>query len=110
MRLLKRDLKTVWLKKRKVTDSPKGGQKIEYVDPQELKMVIKPASVSVMAQIYGERLNTVKECQYQGELIQEVRNEKDGVCVGISKDEKPNYEITSIQTFTDHLTIILERL
>ena len=110
MRLMARDLSTVTLKRREVTKDNKGNQKIDFIEPVEIKMVIQPATSSVLAQIYGEKLNTVKSCKYQGIAIQEGQNELDGVCVYVGATEKPDYKIASIQTFTDHVNVTLERL
>lgn len=110
MRLTKKDTQEVFLKRREVTVVPKVGEKIEYIDPKPIRMDIQPAEGVVMAQIYGNKLNTVKTCKYIGTDIVEGRNELDGVCIFVGKDEKPDFHITSIKTYSQHTNVILERL
>ena len=105
MRLLKNNLQTVYLKKRKVTLDEEAEEIITYpYDPIELRM-----NVQVNAQIYGSKLETMKACKYQGDKINEAQNELDGVCVYVGKDEEPDFTIKSIQTFSTHKNIMLER-
>ncbi|MGX7195159.1 hypothetical protein [Enterococcus olivae] len=110
MRLTKKDTQEVILKKRQVTIVPKGGEKIEYIEPKPIRMTIQPAEGLVMAQIYGNKLSTVKACKYIGTDIIEGQNELDGVCVYVSEDEKPDFYISSIKTYSQHTNVVLERL
>lgn len=110
MRLRERDLQTVYLKKRKVTHDEEAEEIITYpFDPIELSMNVQAASGTVNAQIYGSKLETMKACKYQGDTINEAQNELDGVCVYVGKDEEPDFTIKSIQTFSTHKKIMLER-
>lgn len=110
MRLRERDLQIVYLKKRKVTHDEEAEEIITYpFDPIELSMNVQAASGTVNAQIYGSKLETMKACKYQGDTINEAQNELDGVCVYVGKDEEPDFTIKSIQTFSTHKNIILER-
>lgn len=78
-------------------------------DPIELSMNVQAASGTVNAQIYGSKLETMKACKYQGDKISESQNELDGICVYVGKDEEPDFTIKSIQTFSTHKNIMLER-
>lgn len=110
MRLRERDLQIVYLKKRKVTHDEEAEEIITYpFDPIELSMNVQAASGTVNAQIYGRKLETMKACKYQGDTINEAQNELDGVCVYVGKDEEPDFTIKSIQTFSTHKNIMLER-
>lgn len=110
MRLRERDLQIVYLKKRKVTHDEEAEEIITYpFDPIELSMNVQAASGTVNAQIYGSKLETMKACKYQGDTINETQNELDGVCVYVGKDEEPDFTIKSIQTFSTHKNIMLER-
>jgi hypothetical protein len=110
MRLRERDLKTVYLKRRKVAHDDEAEEIITYpYDPIELRMNVQAASGTVNAQIYGSKLETMKSCKYQGDEINEGQNELDGVCVYVDKDEEPDFTIKSIQTFSTHKNIMLER-
>lgn len=110
MRLRERDLQIVYLKKRKVTHDEEAEEIITYpFDPIELSMNVQAASGTVNAQIHGSKLETMKACKYQGDTINESQNELDGVCVYVGKDEEPDFTIKSIQTFSTHKNIMLER-
>jgi len=110
MRLRERDLQTVYLKKRKVTHDEEAEEIITYpFEPIELRMNVQTASGTVNAQIYGSKLETMKACKYQGDKISESQNELDGICVYVGKDEEPDFTIKSIQTFSTHKNIMLER-
>lgn len=110
MRLRERDLQIVYLKKRKVTHDEEAEEIITYpFDPIELSMNVQAASGTVNAQIYGSKLETMKACKYQGDKISESQNELDGICVYVGKDEEPDFTIKSIQTFSTHKNIMLER-
>lgn len=111
MRLRKRDLQTVWLKERIVTKGPTGKETITYSDdPIEIEMNIQSARGLVRAQIYGNKLSSVKSCLYQGDEINEGQQEKWGGCYKVDKLSKPDYEIASIQPSSTHTNVTLERL
>jgi len=111
MRLSKRSLKTVYLKKRKVELDDEATEIVSYPEePIELKMNVQAASGTVNAQIYGSTLAIMKACKYQGNLINEAENELDGICVYVDKAENPDFKIVSIQTFSTHKNIMLERM
>lgn len=111
MRLMQRDLKTVYLKKRVVGQDDEANDVYTFSkDCEALKMVIRSGGGAVLAQIYGDRLPYIKSCQYQGDLLNEGQNEGDGICLNVSSDEEPDYKINSIQTFTHHKNVILERI
>ncbi|WEG74413.1 hypothetical protein [Vagococcus intermedius] len=111
MRLKERELITVYLKKHLVTENSDGDETIIYSDKSvELKMNVQNAGGTVNAQIYGMRLPYIKACKYQGLVIKEGENELDGLCVFVESEDRPDYHIQSIQTFSTHLNIMIERL
>ena len=110
MKLRERDMQTVYLKKREVILDEEATEIITYpFEPIELRMNVQAASGTVNAQIYGSKLETMKACKYQGDKINESQNELDGICVYVGKDEEPDFTIKSIQTFSTHKNIMLER-
>lgn len=110
MRLREKDLQTVYLKKRKVELDEEATEIVTYpYDPIELRMNVQAASGTVNAQIYGSKLESMKACKYQGDKINEGQNELDGICVYVGKDEDPDFIIKSINTFSTHKNIMLER-
>lgn len=111
MRLRRCDLQTVYLKKRVPTQDDEGNGILIYSDESnELQMNIQSAGGQVMAQIYGESLPYVKVCKYQGDKIKEGKNEKDGICLYVNKNNAPDYEIVAIQTFSTHCNVTLKKL
>lgn len=110
MRLRKRDLVTVYLKKRVLGQDDEGNEVIDYSNnPTRLDMTVQSAGGQVMAQIYGESLPYIKSCKYQGNLLKAGQNEMDGICLYVPKDKEPDYEIIAIQPFSTHLNIILKK-
>lgn len=111
MRLREGDLKTVYLKKRIVTRDEEGDKTISYSsDAELLRMNVQSAGGVVNAQIYGGRLPYIKTCKYQGESLVPGKNEKDGICLYVDPGADPDYEILSIEPFSDHLNVKLEKL
>lgn len=110
MRLRTRDLQTAYLKKRIATSDDEGNDVVTYSEEsKELQMNVQSAGGQVMAQIYGESLPYIKACKYQGDLLKAGENELDGVCVEVSADDEPDYEIVVIQPFSTHLNITLKK-
>lgn len=111
MRLRQRDLQTVYLKRRITIRDEEGNKETAYSDvPIELKMTVQSAGGVVSAQIYGERLPYIKTCKYQGDEIRAGENEKDGICLEVNSDDEPDYEITAIQPFSEHVNVTLEKV
>lgn len=111
MRLRERDLTTVFLKKRLPSQDNEGNSQTGYEEnATELKMNVQSAGGQVMAAIYGESLPYIKSCKYQGQVLTEEENEKDGICLYVDESNDPDYEIVAIQTFSTHLNVTLKRL
>ena len=109
MRLRKRDLTTVYLKRTELTQDDEGNDITNYLAPIILEMNVQSANGSVNAQIYGSQLSSMKSCKYQGDELKEGRDENCGVCVYVGRDEQPDYKIVSIQPFSTHINLMLER-
>lgn len=110
MRLKTADLTTIYLRE------PINGQDDEgniikngWGDPITIKMNVQSAGGTVNAQIWGKDLKYIKSCKYQGNLINEGQQENWGICLHVAKDAEPDYLINSIQTFSDHKNITLEK-
>lgn len=111
MRLMASDLQTVYLKKRIVATEVDGNDVVEYSDEyKQLEMNVQPAGGKILAQKYGNELDIMKSCKYQGEKIIEGKNEKDGICLFSAPVEEPDYEIISIQTYSTHKNITIKKL
>lgn len=101
----------VYLKKHSVGSDEEGNDVITYSDKSvELKMDVQSAGGQVQAQIWGTQLPYVKTCYYEGDEINEGENEKDGICYKVDSSSKPDYEIISIQEYSEHKVITLKKL
>ena len=111
MRLMKRDLRTVYLKRINPnnTQDEEGNDQVNYLVPVALEMNVQSASGAVNATIYGSKLSSMKSCKYQGDELKEGKDENSGVCVYVDKDGNPDYKINSIQPYSTHINVMLER-
>ena len=109
MRLMKRDLITVYLRRATITQDEEFNDVIAWESPIALEMNIQSASGTVNATIYGSKLSSMKSCKYQGDELKEGRDENSGVCVYVDKDSDPDYRIKSIQPYSTHINVMLER-
>ena len=110
MRLIKRNLTTVYLKRIAITQDEEFNDVIAWKSPISLEMNVQSASGAVNAQIYGSKLSSMKSCKYQGDELKEGRDENSGICLYADKDEQPDYKIKSIQPFSTHINVMLERI
>lgn len=109
MRLMKRDLITVYLRRPTITQDEEFNDVIAWESPIALEMNVQSASGAVNATIYGSKLSSMKSCKYQGNELKEDRDENSGVCVYVDKDSDPDYKIKSIQPYSTHINVMLER-
>lgn len=109
MRLMKRDLITVYLRRATITQDEEFNDVIAWESPIALEMNVQSASGSVNATLYGSKLSSMKSCKYQGNELKEGRDENSGICLYVGKDSNPDYRIKSIQPFSTHLNVMLER-
>ncbi|WP_205272309.1 hypothetical protein [Lactococcus taiwanensis] len=111
MRLMKRDLTTVYLKRidPENKQDDEGNDQVNYLAPIALEMNVQSASGAVNATIYGSKLSSMKACKYQGNELKEGRDENSGICLYVGKDSSPDYRIKSIQAFSTHINVMLER-
>lgn len=111
MRLMKRDLRMVYLKRIDQTNEQdeEGNDQVNYLDPIALEMNVQSASGAVNATIYGSKLSSMKSCKYQGNELKEGRDENSGICLYVDKDSDPDYKIKSIQPCSTHINVMLER-
>lgn len=109
MRLMKRDLTTVYLRRVTTTQDEEFNDVIAWGSPIALEMNVQSASGAVNATIYGSKLSSMKSCKYQGDELKEGQDENSGVCVYVDKDSDPDYKIKSIQPYSTHINVMLER-
>lgn len=75
-------------------------------DPFVFMADISPASGKVQAEMYGVRLTNILNMFCEPIEIQE----KDGVCVYVDADQKPDYKVISIKRYSQHYLCELEKL
>lgn len=109
MRLTAKNLKTVYLKKYTAVKDKYGYITKGWSAAEPVRMTIEPAGGAVNAQIYGESLNYMLVGKYQGQEIKASQSENLGVCVNVSKDSEPDYEITAVQEYSTHKNITLKK-
>lgn len=109
MRLRKRDLQTVFIRTAALSQDDEGNDTVEWKQAEEIEANVQSASGTVNATIYGSKLSSMKSMKYQGERFKEGRDEGTGVCLYVSDTETPDYKILSIQPFSTHVNIMLER-
>lgn len=109
MRLMKRDLITVYLRRATITQDEEFNDVIAWESPIALEMNVQSASGSVNATLYGSKLSSMKSCKYQGNELKEGRDENSGICLYVGKDSDPDYKIKSIQPYSTHINVMLER-
>lgn len=109
MRLMKRDLITVYLRRATITQDEEFNDVIAWESPMALEMNVQSASGAVNATIYGSKLSSMKSCKYQGNELKEGRDENSGICLYVDKDSDPDYKIKSIQPYSTHINVMLER-
>lgn len=109
MRLRTRDLQTVYIRKATLSQDDEGNDIIEWGQAEEIKANVQSASGTLNATIHGSKLSSMKSMKYQGERFKEGRDESTGVCLYVSDTETPDYKILSIQPFSTHVNIMLER-
>ena len=109
MRLMKRDLITVYLRRATITQDEEFNDVIAWESPIALEMNVQSASGSVNATLYGAKLSSMKSCKYQGNELKEGRDENNGICLYVDKDSDPDYKIKSIQPYSSHINVMLER-
>lgn len=109
MRLKKNNLVTVYFREKIVSQDDESNESISWGDSVALEMNVQSASGAVNATIYGSKLSSMKSCKYQGDKLKEGRDEGNGICLFVDKDEDPDYKIKSIQPFSTHINMMLER-
>lgn len=109
MRLTAKNLKTVYLKKYTAVKDKYGYITKGWSAAEPVRMTIEPAGGAVNAQIYGESLNYMLVGKYQGQTIKAAQSENMGVCVYVSEDSEPDYEITAVQEYSTHKNVTLKK-
>ena len=99
--------KTYYLKRKCIIEDLEAGKYHSFEKiPIQIKANIYPATGKLQAEIYGERLNYIRNMLYDGP---EILNEGDGICVYVSQEDKPDYKIISKKPYS-HQVLELEKI
>lgn len=110
MRLARHSLKSLWLKRRIEVLDDEANVTHTWGPAIPVLANVQPAGGAVNAAIYGQDLTYMKSLMYQGDKIQEGRDESTGLCLKVLSDADPDYQIKSITPYSDHLIILAEKV
>lgn len=80
---------------------------MDYEEAIPIEAAIWAASGKMQAEMYGEKLNYIKNMQYEGV---ETMQEGDGICVNAGAEDPPDYKIVAINDDFIPAQITLERI
>lgn len=124
MKIKKSRLKSYCLKRARSAKDNEGNTSLEYDGSAFFfQGMVWPASGKLQAEVYGQRLNYIRNCKIEGDytIIQDgakvnyvfetglVLSEGDGVYIYSAVDKKPDYRIVSIKPYTP-LYVELEKI
>lgn len=122
MRRKRSRLSEYQIRPRQIQKDKEGVPVETYGDAFPVQAEIWPAGGKVQAEVYGERLAYIANCRIEGsytvkrqgkEIIYQYGGqglkEMDGICVNVSKEEKPDYRIVAIKPYRP-LYLELERM
>ena len=96
---------------------------MEYGLPSSFKAEVWPAGGRLQAEMYGQRVNNIKNVRINGNYDLMVSNygdelylfadmeirEGDGICLYVPEDHEPDYRIIAIRPYR-YLTLEVERI
>ena len=104
MRLMERDKRTVYLRRKSAEKDAYGEPVTVWGKPLAIRAACQPAGGALDAQIYGTRVKSMYTLFYDGtESIQP----GDGLCIHVPDDAHPDYRVSAVQAW-DHLRIDAE--
>lgn len=108
MRLLRRDQRTIVIRKRTTMQEP-DGTTYEGWDPEglEFRANVQPAGGRVMAEQYGERLGYMLVAYVEGHPGVK---ESSGVWVNAALDREPDYRVVAVRQWRQHTILELEKV
>lgn len=123
MRLKRDKVQEIFLKKRIITKDEEGGTIENFGDAVSFKGIPWDGGGNMQAAIYGEQLKYMKNIKVDGKygfhregghLRYVLANgavlmEKDGICLNVSKDEAPDYQIEAIRPY-EHLQLEVKQI
>lgn len=119
MRVKQSRIQTYHLRQANNKKDSEGGTYVEYGEPSSFHAVIWQASGKLQAEIYGQRLNYIRNCKVEGKysIVPDGKKlnyvfdselifcEGDGICVYAPAQSDPDYRIISIKP---NLTLYME--
>lgn len=100
-----------------------GNSYTEYGLPSSFQAEVWPAGGKLQAEMYGQRVNNIKNVRISGNYDLMVSNhgdelylfadmavcEGDGICLNVPEDHEPDYRIIAIRPYR-YLTLEVERI
>lgn len=90
MRLRERDKVTVYLRRRTTTQNAHLDTIPSWGTAVSLRATHQPAGGTIVAQVYGERIQSMRTLLYDG---LETINAADGFCLYVGAAESPDYQV-----------------
>lgn len=123
MRLKRNRLKTYNHRQAIPKKDNEGNSYIEYGLPSSFEAEVWPAGGKLQAEMYGQRVNNIKNVRISGNYDLMVSNhgdelylfadmavcEGDGICLNVPEDHEPDYRIIAIRPYR-YLTLEVERI
>lgn len=121
---MKRDkVQEIFLRKRTVSKDKEGGTIEAFGEAVSFKGIPWDAGGNTQTAIYGEQLKYMKNIKVDGKYgfrrdagrLQYVLEngaalmEKDGICLNVSKDEVPDYQVVAIRPY-EHLQLEVKQI
>jgi len=107
VRLVERGKRTVYLRARGTSKAnPYHEPTPVWGDPVAIRACVQPMSGGLEASAYGQRVADMRLMLYAG--IAAIR-EADGVCVDVPGGAEPDYKVVSVQAWSGHRRIAIER-
>ena len=111
-RMRRTRVKTMYLRRRRVTKDGEGVPNISFGEPTEVKGEYWRASGKLQVETYGDRINNIYNVKIRGEYTISQRAshqeynfgdfslcEGDGLCIHVDSDQNPDYRIISITPY-----------
>ena len=107
MRLLARDLKTLYLRRHETRRDAYGGVISAYAEPTPIQAALQPLSGAVAVQAYGLSSNDMLLLLYDG---QETLRPMDGLDTRPTGGAQPEYQIEAVRPWQGFVSCDLRRV
>ena len=103
--LRKKLIKKYRVKSRESVKNSIGETETGYDNGRDVLIDIQPVTSTLTAEMYGERVNSIRV----GYTADKDIKESDGVCVEVGAESDPDYVVIGVKKWTAHTVIDLEK-